>query len=93
MKAVRDLAGRQYEKNIGDGWQTKGYKMSWHYQVRRQISEDGDAWFDIVEMYGAPYGHTCFGIRPGGTTKAALIQDLAHMLADAKRYRVIVKER
>lgn len=67
--------------------------MRWHYQVRRQISEDGDAWFDIVEVYGTPYGHTCSGIQPGGTTKAALIQDLVRMLADAKRYRVIVTER
>ena len=67
--------------------------MSWHYQVRCKIDEGGEPWFDMVEVHGTPYGHTCFGIRPGGTTKAALIQDLAHMLADAKRYRVIVKER
>jgi len=65
---------------------------TWHYQIRKTTNTEGDDWFDVVEMYGTPLGHTCSGIRPGGATKAEVIKDLTRMLADAKRYRVLVEK-
>ena len=62
---------------------------SWHYQVRRQTDADGDVWYDIVEVYGSPYGHTVEGMTPGSETKAGVIDVLEKMLKDAKRYRVL----
>jgi len=66
--------------------------MRWHYQIRKTTNIEGGDWFDIVEMYGKSYGYTTGGVRPGGATKAEAIQDLEHMLTDAKRYRVLVQE-
>jgi hypothetical protein len=63
--------------------------MSWHYQIRKRIIRDQSV-FDIVEKYDNPSGWTVEGMRPFGISKKELIRDLEMMLADAKRYKVLV---
>jgi hypothetical protein len=65
--------------------------MSWHYQVRRR-EDKGDVYFDIVEIYTDPPGWTRDSIAPIGDSPEELMRVLEMMLADAKKYPVLIDE-
>jgi hypothetical protein len=64
--------------------------MTWHYQVRKQENGDGDPWFDIVEVYTDPVGWTDDGVVPEDESYDGVIETLENMLADAKKYPVLI---
>ena len=61
--------------------------MSWHYQVRKRVI-NGDAFFDMIEMFDGPMGWTKDSIAPCGDTKEELLADLRRMLADAETHPI-----
>lgn len=65
--------------------------MSWHYQIRRR-TEDGETWYDVVEVYVNPRGWTVDGVRPAGDSVEGVVACLEQMLADVKRYPVLEEE-
>ena len=64
-------------------------EVSWHYQTRRR-TDKGQHWYEIIEVYQGA-GQTVDSVKPGGETKAELIADLEHMLADARKYRTLIE--
>jgi hypothetical protein len=65
--------------------------MSWHYQVR-QAWHMGVIYFDIVEVYTNPTGWTKDSIAAAAESYEGVIETLEHMLADAKKYPVLIDE-
>lgn len=66
----------------------------WHYQMRLR-KEKGQEIYEMVEVYPEVPGEyprlwSERGITPCGETQAELIEDLQHMLDDAKKYPVFV---
>lgn len=65
--------------------------MSRHYRIRKH-TDKGQGWYDIVEYYDNPVGWTKDSMAPGGETREGVIECLEMMLADAKKYEIVVEE-
>jgi hypothetical protein len=65
--------------------------MGWHYRIRKR-TDKGQDWYDIVEYYERPKGWTKDSIAPGGETQEGVIECLEMMLADAKKYDILIEK-
>ncbi len=65
--------------------------MGWHYRVRKRQDKGQDI-FDIVEYYDDPGAWTTDGIKPLAESYDDLVRELKLMLADARKYPILVEE-
>lgn len=64
--------------------------MSWHYCIRKRIVE-GLEWYDVVEYYDGHARWTEDSMAPGGESREGVIECLEMMLADCKKYEMVVE--
>lgn len=68
-------------------------QMGWHYQIRRKRDKHtGRNWYDIVEVFGPPFGHTESGIVPESETRKGVIETLERMLGDARKRKTLIEK-
>lgn len=65
--------------------------MVWHYRIRKR-TDQGQDWYDIVEYHENPEAWTKDSMAPGGETREEVIKCLEMMLADAKKYDILIEE-